>query len=366
MYSSEWIYSKDTLGNIRVWKYDVEGDQWRTVTGLLNGKHITSGWTVSVPKNIGRVNETSSVDQAFFEANAEKDKKLSRDYRRTIDELDLVPVQCMLAQDVKKQKNINFPIFSQPKLDGIRSITRKDGAFTREFKRHMNLEHITNALDPIFDLHHNLIIDGEAYNHEAHDNFNKIASVVRKSVNITEQDRKISEQFVQYHVYDIINDDDFTARTQDVKEILHGLEPYIHVVPTTLCNNQAEVDELFKEYIEQGYEGQILRLPKGGYDQGKRSKKLIKRKDFDTDEFVLLEIREGLGNWSNCAKSVTVRLPDGSTNDSGIRGTQEYARHLLENKHKYIGQTVTIRYFGYTPDGKLRFPVVIDFGNRVD
>ncbi|MDR3503098.1 MAG: hypothetical protein P4L79_11030 [Legionella sp.] len=366
MFTSSWLYSKDSLGKIRQWKYEVDGDSWRTVSGQVDGKHVISAWTKAVPKNVGRANATTPEEQALFEGNAEYNKKLEREYRISVEELDAVPVSPMLAQDYKKQKSIKFPIWSQPKLDGIRSLTFKHGSFTREFKRHMNCEHITEALVEVFARYPNIILDGELYNHDAHDDFNKITSVVRKSKNITLEDRQLSKEFIQYHVYDMVSDDDFSVRTHKVAEILDGVSPYIKIVPSVLCLTQEILDSLQGSYITDGYEGQIVRIGEGAYDAGKRSKRLLKRKEFITEEFELLEVNEGVGNWAGYAKSCKFRLPDGTTNDSGMRGNQAFAKSILENKDRYIWQTVTVRHFGYTADGKIRFPVIIDFGNRID
>lgn len=368
MFTSGRIYSKDSLGSIRVWSVEVEGDKWRTVSGLIDGKHVTSAWTVVVPKNVGRSNEKSGYEQAMAEAYAELDKKLARDYRKTIEELDTVPVAPMLAQDYAKQKNIKFPLWSQPKLDGIRCISFKHGSFTREFKPHMNIEHIRKALEPLFARYPDLILDGELYNHELHDDFNQITSIVRKSKNISADDRALSEKLVQYHVYDKITDQDFSVRTKEIAAILENMQPYIQIVKSTYVETQEQLDLVYGEYTLNNYEGQIVRADKGGYDAGKRSKLLLKRKQFDTDEFKLLAINPGIGNWAGYAKTCTVELKDGSTNDSGMRGNQAFAKNILENSSMYIGGTVTVRYFGYTPDGKLRFPVIIDFqpNGRVD
>ena len=37
--------------------------------------------------------------------------------------------------------------------------------------------------------------------------------------------------------------------------------------------------------------------------------------------------------------------------------TDEECKEMLENKDKYIGKLASVKYFGYTNDGKLRFPI---------
>ena len=96
------------------------------------------------------------------------------------------------------------------------------------------------------------------------------------------------------------------------------------------------------------------------YEQ-KRSKYLLKRKEFQSEEFPIVAIEAGLGNWAGVAKKVTCRLPDGRTFGAGIRGTKERAAVLLTE----TWETATVRYFALTPDGIPRFPVVTAFHNGV-
>ena len=87
----------------------------------------------------------------------------------------------MLAYPVS-DKPIDYtqPVFMQPKLDGVRCLFTKDGAFSRAGNQFMNVEHIEYDLKPVFNRYPNLILDGELYNHGLKDDFNKIISLVKK------------------------------------------------------------------------------------------------------------------------------------------------------------------------------------------
>ena len=90
---------------------------------------------------------------------------------------------------------------------------------------------------------------------------------------------------------------------------------------------------------------------------------LLKRKEFITDEFDVVSVLEGSGNWSGYAKHFELKLEDGRTFRSGVRGNQALLKDLLEQEVKPTW--VTCRYFELTPDGVPRFPVVIDWGTGV-
>ena len=92
------------------------------------------------------------------------------------------------------------------------------------------------------------------------------------------------------------------------------------------------------------------------YEQ-KRSKTLMKRKDFEDSEFEIISIEEGQGNWAGYAKRVVFKLEDGRECGSGLAGNREFARKLLEERDDYVGGQVTVQYFTRTPDGVPRFPI---------
>jgi DNA ligase-1 len=134
----------------------------------------------------------------------------------------------------------------------------------------------------------------------------------------------------------------------------------VKVVSTGMAKDYNALLDLLGIYLEQGYEGQMLRVSDSLYE-GKRSKNLIKHKEFEDDEFEIVSIEEGKGNWAGAAKRVEIRLKDGTTQFSGVRGSFDMLKDLLYNANDYIGTDVTVRYQNKTEDGKLRFPVIVAF-----
>jgi DNA ligase-1 len=359
--TSQAIYKRDTAGKTRFWQYEVDGDKYRSVAGIVGGSKVATGWTTCEPKNVGRANATTAEQQALAEAIAEEGKKLKREYRPTIAELDSVPVGPMLAADYAKlKKPLTFPVFSQPKLDGIRAIISRHGAFSRELQPHYNCDHVLEALAPVFAKYPDISFDGEFYNHDLKDDFNKIVSVVRKQKPTADQKAEAAK-LIQYHVYDLPSEKPFSQRTFLLDEI--GLEfelhshPALRIVLTHSVTSQDMLDDLNGKYTQDGYEGQMVRLD-APYDFDTRSKSLLKRKEFITEEFPIKRIEEGNGNWAGYAKRVVLDV-EGNEVGAGMRGTQDFAKKLLEQAANY--KFATIRHFGRTPDGSLRFPVAIDF-----
>ena len=353
------IYKRDSKGEIREWRIEVDEDKYRVIAGLQKGKQVVSEWTVCTPKNIGKVNATIANEQALLEAEALYKKKLEGEYHKELSEVDKPKwFKPMLAQNWDKRKGkISYPVWVQSKIDGIRALLSKDGAFSRTGKEIIAIPHIQKTLKPFFEKHPDAVLDGELYNHEYKSDFNSLVSAIRKT-KPKKEDLDHSEKIVQYHVYDFPScGEKFSQRLKLLKEEFSDFDfgDTIQVLETKLATNEVEVDELYGKFLEEGYEGGIIRLD-APYEQ-KRSNNLLKRKDFEDDEFEILDIEEGKGNWSGIAKVVKCRGRDGIQFGATIKGSQEIGREILAQKNEYVGKQVTVQYFTKTPDGVPRFPV---------
>ena len=357
------LYKRDTTGNVRVWQMELGWDSedvaaHRSHTGIKDGAIVTSEWKLTSAKNVGRSNATTAREQAESEIANLYVQRLDRGYfenEADIDTFDKFKPMLAVEYDANKV-NFDDEIYSQPKLDGIRCIARKDGLWSRQGKPIVSCPHIEEALKPVFDEHPNAIIDGELYNHMFKDDFNKITSMVRKT-KLKPEDYDESRRLVQYHVYDYYDESDFAERSATLSK-MNFANPVVYVF-TQKISSEDELDVLYADYMENGYEGQMVRLNKEY--QNKRSKYLMKRKEFLTDEFKVVTMLEGQGNWAGYTKHFVLTKPDGTHFSAGVRGTQEVLRQLWEDGK--APDWVTLRYFNETPDGIPRFPVVVDWGN---
>ena len=71
-------------------------------------------------------------------------------------------------------------VFVQPKLDGVRCVIQYDNstvtAYSRTGKEWKNINHILAELLPFFWKNPDVVLDGELYNHDLKDDFEKIIS----------------------------------------------------------------------------------------------------------------------------------------------------------------------------------------------
>jgi DNA ligase-1 len=232
----------------------------------------------------------------------------------------------------------------------MRCIAKADGLWSREGKPILGVPHINECLTKLFEDNPDLILDGELYNHAFKDDFNSIISACKKQTP-TEEEKARARDVIQYHVYDVPSEGKFADRIDYLQTLPFDSE-HLHKVETLMINID-HVDEFAASFIEDGYEGAMVRL--NDLYENKRSKSLIKWKEMTDEEFPIVEVLEGEGGRAGIAASVVCGLGDGSTFRAGIIGNVDFCREMLSEKDRYIGKLATIVFQNYTPDGKPRF-----------
>jgi DNA ligase-1 len=355
------LYKLTANQTINKWTIFAEGNCYWSEFGKINGVIQQSEKTYCVGKNKGRSNETSDEEQAVMEATAIWRKKQSMEnFVTDIEAVNNIEFQPpMLAKIYNKVYMPNMK-YIQPKLDGIRcNMSLKNGeiqSISRRNKPFSSTKHIEEELKEFFNAHPLIHLDGELYNHELHDNFNKIVSLVKKQ-KINDKDREEIESTVKYYVYDLWVDDNpnmpFTDRNTIINQFLSNLENVV-IVPTFKIESSDETDAYFRKFVSDGYEGAIIRTD-DPYEH-KRSNNLLKYKEFVDEEFPIIDVN--IGKNQTIAESVTIKLRNGNICNATLAFPDDKCKEILENKENYIGKKATVCYFGITIDGLLRFPVV--------
>jgi len=266
-------------------------------------------------------------------------------------------IKPMLAHKVgKKEIDWSAKNFIQPKLDGVRCIFTKDGAYSRTGKQFKNVAHIEEDLEDFFNDNPNSVLDGELYNHALKHDFEKIISLVRKQ-KPTDEDRFEAGNLVQYHVYDTIWDGvTYEDRYNWLRMNLPIYETMTLIANTTV-DGMAEAKMLHDVHLAQGYEGSMLRT--NGLYERKRSYNLQKFKDFHDTEATITGYEEGKGKRQGTLGKFLM------TDDEGIQFgcppgkgyTYKDLANMLLNIHDYIGQRATFTYFQRTQAGSYRHPL---------
>ena len=263
----------------------------------------------------------------------------------------------MLAHKFEDYKDkITYPVYSQPKLDGIRCIVRADGMWSRNGKKIISAPHIYEAMKPLFEANPDLIFDGELYADKFANDFNAICSLVKKT-KPTSADLEKSKEQIQYHTYDLPScSGTFTKRYRTLSDL--NLPECCVCVKTDQIDNINDLLAYYEDYTMEGYEGQMIRLDKEY--ESKRSKSLLKHKSFVDEEYTILDVVEGEGNKTGMVGSFVFESKTGHIFNSSPKFNWEECKKMWNNKNELIGKSATVKYFNLTPDGVPRFPYVIN------
>jgi DNA ligase-1 len=389
------LFESSVTGKIKIWSIRVlnnneNGSIIETTHGYHGGKLQILTKTILNGKNIGKKNETTPYQQALFEAETTWQKKKDGGYKEKIPEIndnnndnDIItklkkvnhdiPAP-MLAHDFNKRgKEIHFPCYIQPKLDGVRclaviSTEENDSSsvslFSRTRKLFPHLHHIINEISLMKQfISKNLILDGELYSDTL--GFQEIVGLVKKETLNPMDDEKILQ--IHFHIYDVLTPETFQQRwnafseswNKNHNQTVFAESSFIHLVKTEICESFEKMKEKHNEYVNNGYEGIMLRNIQGKYNHS-RSINLQKYKEFQDDEYTVVGFKEGQGLEKGCVvwecetslKKIFLCRP---------RGSREERQVLFSNGNNFIGKQLTVRFQELTDDGIPRFPVGIAF-----
>ena len=269
-------------------------------------------------------------------------------------------IKPMLAHKFDEAR-IDFKDFTymQPKLDGVRCLFTKDGAFSRAGKQFMNVRHIEMALESFFDQHPAMVLDGELYNHKLNRDFEKIISLVRKQ-KPTDTDRLDAQHLVQFHCYDYTNilmSNMVNYRYRLDQLICSNIyDAQIKFVETKRVKSLKAAKDFHKRKLAEGYEGSILRT-NTPYKHG-RSFGLMKFKDFSDTEATIIGYEVGQGKRKGTLGKFIMQDDEGVKFGCPPGKGYNYKdlADMLANVTDYIGKRATFTYFQRTKAGSYRHP----------
>lgn len=325
--------------------------------GLIDGKKHVTQESILSGKNLGKVNATTPVSQAIFNAESKRNNKLDSGYDYTVEGSqakfnDLLKPMLALSYE-KHEKKIKYPCYAQPKLDGIRCLARmRNGIVTLYSRKGKVLDlvpHINSALSEI--LEEGQCTDGELYVYGW--DFQKIISAIKK----TSEDTPMME----YHIYDLPNmenrDMPFDERFCEAKQnLITESSPCLASVTTVVIEDELAMREYEELAIKATYEGIMVRNASSKYLFGYRSKDLLKVKRFLDNEYRIVGFTHGVSIESECLIFVC-EIENGQTFSVRPIGTHEDRKVMYKNGASYVGKLLTVKYQELSNDGVPRFPV---------
>lgn len=315
----------------------------------------------------------------------------SSNYKRAYDVLPSLQgrsIDPMLARewlDVRRLHSFHDEtLLASPKLDGIRCLV----AFSPELNRMMYIsrrgtlfeccESLDAHLLPLFKRDPRLMIDGELYT--PLENFETLSSLVRTTLKGRTPEMRERQKDLQFHAFDIMYSKRiadpakvyFPERFKLLKEIIPvpstkqnaahrftspRFQPLLHVPVHRMSQDAAET--FLDKAIAGGYEGIMIRREAFPYGFGKRTNALMKYKKFDSEEYVVRDVVQGIGRCTGQAGSFLLKTKKGITFSATPRSDGPLRQLLWERRAEIIGQVVTVQFQGKSPDGVPRFPVAM-------
>lgn len=372
------LYKIDSLGNTRVWNCNVVDNMVFITHGLLDGQLISESWEC-YPKNVGRSNETTAIQQAELEAQSAIDAKLRLGYYNSIAEAKkhsdkFKAMKLYKAIELDDDGNMYFTkhfeklpdqVILQLKYNGVWCAVSLDENDELYFMSRGNTEYsylreskIAEELKQV--LPKGVIVIGEVFNHKYQES--QVAGLVKRTKNFDdESDAMLNTlRFVIYDVYfaeDILNEWNYIQKLDYIKNFTgftrRTTDKGKAVFPVAWkYYNKSDILSALEQVRSKGFEGLVIRDPNCVYEPGKRSQQVLKVKAFDTTDYVIRDI-------TLSDKGITLFHFDGFT--ATLNADKVEQERYFWHKDQYIDTHVaSIRHDGFTAYDVPKFPKIVE------
>lgn len=390
------LVSKDNKGKIRVVKLEYEWDDNRRGY-VIRRNTFQYGGKVTVQPEIwiftGKAKRTVS-EQVRLEYNSHLKKYQDKGYKilpSTIDLNDSTAVSAfveeqmgegvsdtngfkkhMLAKQADKVATSVFDKlkywYASRKIDGVRcSFYYKDGEIKTASRGGGHYDYSTYFLrmNPklisFFEKHPNIVLDGELYKHGK--SLQQISGAARLEKTADGMD------WIEYYIYDVMDSSKTFEERLEVLDMIQfelglGFDPNreweegdlrFQMVPQEKVSGWTNIQKLHDKYVNEGFEGAVIRDPSKVYNFGGRTNAMIKIKMYQDGEFQITGYEEGLRPEDMVFVCQT---------ESGIKfeakpmGPRELKYEYLDRMDEIIGKMATVKYFYLSDEGVPLQPVL--------
>lgn len=269
------------------------------------------------------------------------------------------PMLCKVF-DFSDKKNLDKTWYISRKHDGVRCfLYYKDGQIRTSSRGGQDYDVAASYIREdsfllnLFECNPTLILDGEIYRHGWP--LSKISGLCRLD-NVTDDHKEL-----KFYCYDIVDEtksfderwSELTKIETDLIENLYwnGNDSKLFVVQhyKIECDNESSLKETIMKYhdqfIQEGYEGAVVRDSSEKYKCGARDRRMQKIKLFTDAEFKIKGISDGLREEDMCFIMETKEGYEFKAKPVGDRLLKKY---YIEHEKELIGKYGTVKYFGFT------------------
>lgn len=356
-------------------------------------------WLVNdLAKHILGTNEAKERIKIFLSRNTAEGAAiytnvLLRDLRMGCDEKSinkampgLIPVfDVMLADKLEDPDSIPYPCIGETKLDGVRTIAIYDGETVTFFSREgrvfdecgviaEQIKQLANGMPAVYDgemMAYKMNWKDRTCSKNSRGNWKFYYGL--SMLKSGKKTAKEVEDHLKYYIWDVIDYEYFTSSgTKGKAEPLlervtrlaglferYGLEfNNIERLPNTVLENREQLMALFRELRSKKQEGLMIKFLDSVYEF-KRSKKLLKLKEFFTLDLRIVGAEEGTGKYEGLLGALILEDDTGKIKTKVGTGFTDQDRADIWVEHlsgRLKGQIVEILGQEVTEDGSIRFP----------
>lgn len=321
----------------------------------------------------------------------EKIKEISKKRKKassnTNDDIDTkLEFKCSIISSMEYLDNIQYPAFIEPKMNGIRAIffTDTNGYTTSSMAIDNNKISLENTQEISLEINrlglknrmiegvitvNNNIMETKLFTEFKYDADNNDIAYLNQKTQIDEYKKKLS-----YMIFDIT--DKYEFKKHDVKKIyskrreqLEALKIHdsiIKIMPNNKVENKEDALYFATKWIEQGYDGAILKNSNGKYSFEEDGSFVKINRDKETILVKILDVYETARkdfSTKRQANNIFVEYRSSITNrliysgvDISLTLDDLTKEKMAKFKHKFIGIPISINGTGFNEHGVLLNP----------
>ena len=376
----KFLLGKSSNNKFRWWQIEWDEDNYEEglgyalvrTYGQVHGK-VTEAPIIYVPH--GKAKRTTK-EQALLQFNSEIKKQLDKGYKEvekhpneyTEAELQEIfgevkvregsTVKPMLAKQADKvpKKIFDKEYYGSRKVNGVRCLIYYDNDKIKTASRgatnyDIAIIHIIQhpILEAFFKNHPDAILDGEIFKKNL--SLNIISGICRSQKTINDGKN------LQFYWYDIVDlQAPFSKRWNTMQEWSKELqlsdfdpdkqfsdeELHIQFLPQEKISGWNNMKKLHDKWVQDGWEGAVIRLAESVYKPGARGNDWIKIKVYQDAEYPIIGISEGLREEDMC---FILETPNGQQFKCKPMGDREQKQWYRDHIDELKGKLLTIKYF---------------------
>lgn len=247
----------------------------------------------------------------------------------------------MLAWPLKSMEDASFPSIVQPKLNGCRALWNPYSGhlLSRTGRRFYSTGHIEEAISnsPLAEL----VLDGELYIHGVP--FQVISGMARQMS---------TNKHLEFHIFDYQSGEPFRTRWHTLLETIKGdVPPNVCLVPTSWADSKRALYTYLHTYMNQGFEGIIIRNPEAPYEAIRKRHLMQKFKPARYMVATLIgTVKTFQGRNKDTFGALQLQTPSGKT--FSCAGLSDHERaYIHEHLDDVLGSKVLVAYDELSMEG---------------